>query len=227
MRECDNSKIHVSNNSLLSICLLIMLDTLLLLPSLHCNTLLHFTTLHQTTLHYTYQHFTSSHLYFTTLPFGLTHLHFLLSVTQSKNRLQKSTWCILFRLQSCWEMHLLNGRLCNSHCTTLRVSFTSLSRAKECRRPSVSAFRHLCTVQAYLQFAIVLLSPDSWVVLHDAILIPTIIQHLRQEATCLRKCCRKPRCISLKGFALISNSTQFAFKAISSMSNTPSLCCTT
>jgi len=30
-------KIHVSNNSLLPICLLIMLDTLLLIPSLHCN----------------------------------------------------------------------------------------------------------------------------------------------------------------------------------------------
>ena len=27
MRECDNSKIHISNNSLLSICLLMMLDT--------------------------------------------------------------------------------------------------------------------------------------------------------------------------------------------------------
>ena len=77
MRKCDNSKIHVSNNSLLSICLLIMLDTLLLVPSLHCNTLLHFTTLHQTTHHYTYRHFTSSHLHFTILPFGLTHLHFL------------------------------------------------------------------------------------------------------------------------------------------------------
>jgi hypothetical protein len=33
-----------------SICLLIMLDTLLLRPSLHCNTSLHFTTLHPTTL---------------------------------------------------------------------------------------------------------------------------------------------------------------------------------
>ena len=43
MRECDNSKIHVSNNALLTICLLIMLDTLLLVPSLHfelhCNSL--------------------------------------------------------------------------------------------------------------------------------------------------------------------------------------------
>ena len=77
MRECDNSKIHRSNKSVLSPCLLIMLDTLLLVPSLHCNNLLHFTTLHQTTLHYTYRHFTSSHLHFTSLPFGLTHPHFL------------------------------------------------------------------------------------------------------------------------------------------------------
>ena len=57
MTECDNSKIHTSSNFLLSICLLIMLDTLLLVPSLHCNTSLHFTTLHQTTLHYTYRHY--------------------------------------------------------------------------------------------------------------------------------------------------------------------------
>ena len=28
MRECDNSKIHISNNSLLSICLLIICKTL-------------------------------------------------------------------------------------------------------------------------------------------------------------------------------------------------------
>jgi len=77
MKECDNSKIHISSNFLLSIYLLIMLDTLLLGPSLHCNTSLHFTTLHPTTLHYTYRHFTSSHLHYTTLSFGLTHLHFL------------------------------------------------------------------------------------------------------------------------------------------------------
>jgi hypothetical protein len=50
MRECDNSKIHISSNCLLSICLLIMLDTLLLVPSIHCNTSLHFTKLHFTTL---------------------------------------------------------------------------------------------------------------------------------------------------------------------------------
>ena len=50
MRECDNSKIHISSNFLLSVCLIIMLDNLLLVPSLHCNTSLHFTTLHFTTL---------------------------------------------------------------------------------------------------------------------------------------------------------------------------------
>jgi hypothetical protein len=52
MKESPNSKIHVSINFLLSICLLIQLYTLLLGPSLHCNTSLHFTTLHPTTLHY-------------------------------------------------------------------------------------------------------------------------------------------------------------------------------
>jgi hypothetical protein len=38
-----------------------MFDTLLLRPSLHCNTTLHFTTLHPTTLHYTSLHFTQLH----------------------------------------------------------------------------------------------------------------------------------------------------------------------
>jgi len=79
MEECDNSKIHkrISSNFLLSICLIMMLDTLLLIPSLQCNTSLHFTTLHPTTLHYNYRHFTSSHLHFTTLSSGLTQSHFL------------------------------------------------------------------------------------------------------------------------------------------------------
>jgi len=77
MRGCDNSKIHISSKLLFSIWLLIMLDTLLLVPSLHCNTSIHFTTLHPTTFHYAYRHSTSSHLHFTTLPCGLTHLHFL------------------------------------------------------------------------------------------------------------------------------------------------------
>ena len=89
MKECDNStrKIHISSNFILSISLLIMFDTFLLRPSLHCNTPLHFTqlhfttlhptTLHPTTLHYTYRHFISSHLHSTTLSFSSTHLHFL------------------------------------------------------------------------------------------------------------------------------------------------------
>ena len=53
-----------------------MVDTLLLRPSIH------FTTLHPTTLHYTCRHFTSSHLNFTQLlvtilSFGLTPFKFL------------------------------------------------------------------------------------------------------------------------------------------------------
>jgi hypothetical protein len=61
--------------------LLIMLDALLLRPSLQFTTLyqttLHFTSLHFTSLHYTYPHFTSPHLnvaqlHFSTLSFGLT-----------------------------------------------------------------------------------------------------------------------------------------------------------
>jgi hypothetical protein len=61
MKECDNSKIHISSNFILSISLLIMLDTLLLRPLLHCNTPLHFITLHPTTLHYISPHFTTLH----------------------------------------------------------------------------------------------------------------------------------------------------------------------
>ena len=79
MKECDNSprKIHISSNFILSISLLIMFDTLLLRPSLQCNTPLHFTTLHPTTLHYTLLHFTALHpttLHYTPLHF--TQLHF-------------------------------------------------------------------------------------------------------------------------------------------------------
>jgi hypothetical protein len=44
MKECDNSKIHISSNFILSISLLIMLDTLLLRPSI--TTLQHSATLH-------------------------------------------------------------------------------------------------------------------------------------------------------------------------------------
>jgi len=50
MKECDNSKLHISINFILSICLLIMLDTSLLRPLLHCNTSPHFTQLHLSTI---------------------------------------------------------------------------------------------------------------------------------------------------------------------------------
>jgi hypothetical protein len=50
MKECGNSKIHISSNFILSVSLLIMFDALLLRPSLHCNTSLHCTTLIDTSL---------------------------------------------------------------------------------------------------------------------------------------------------------------------------------
>ena len=67
MRECDNSRIHVSSNFPFSICLLIKLDTLLLVPSLHYNTSLNFTQLHFTTLIDTSLHLSTLHF----LPFTL------------------------------------------------------------------------------------------------------------------------------------------------------------
>jgi hypothetical protein len=102
MKECDNSsrKIYISSDFILSISLLIMFDTFLLRPSLHCDTPLHFTTLHPTIVHYTSLHFTTLHpatlhytspnctsLHVSTLNFpsftlhypliNFTHLHFL------------------------------------------------------------------------------------------------------------------------------------------------------
>jgi len=78
MKECDNSKIHISSNFILSTSLLILFDTLLLRPSLHCNTPLQFTTLHYTSLHFTQLHFTTLHpttFHPTTLHYTSPHLH--------------------------------------------------------------------------------------------------------------------------------------------------------
>jgi len=66
MKKCDNLNNHIKNQPHMIYISLIMIDTLLLRPSLHC----------------TFQHCTSSHLnftqlHFTTLSFGLTHLNFL------------------------------------------------------------------------------------------------------------------------------------------------------
>jgi len=81
-RDNSTRKIHISNNFILSISLLIMFDILLLGPSLHCNTPLHFPQLHFTTLRHTSPNYTSPHftqLHFTTLRHTSPHftqLHF-------------------------------------------------------------------------------------------------------------------------------------------------------
>jgi hypothetical protein len=68
MKESANSKIHISSNFLLSICLLIMLDTLLLAPSLHCE---HFATLHHTSPNYTLLPLSTLHFFSFTLHYPL------------------------------------------------------------------------------------------------------------------------------------------------------------
>ena len=76
MRECNNSKIHISSNFLLSKSLTIMSDTLLFVPSLQCNT-----SLHLSTLRYTYRHFTTlidTSLHLQTLHILSFTLHYLL-----------------------------------------------------------------------------------------------------------------------------------------------------
>jgi len=109
MKECDNSKIHISSNFILPISLLIMIDTLLLRPSLHCNTplqlhhtspnytLLHFTTLHHTSPNYTSPHFT---LHPTTLHHtspnytspNYTSPHFTTLITRLTNSVEHSSY---------------------------------------------------------------------------------------------------------------------------------------
>ena len=82
MKECDNItrkiRTYISINFIQSISLLIMIDTLLLRPSLRHNTPLHFTTLHHTLLHFTLHHtspkYTSLHL--STLHFLSFTLHY-------------------------------------------------------------------------------------------------------------------------------------------------------
>jgi hypothetical protein len=86
MTECDNStrKIHISSNFILSISLQIMFDTLLLRPSLRCNTTLHFTTLHFTSFRYTSPHFTQLHFTSRTLFHPVKDLYFS-SFSEKKN----------------------------------------------------------------------------------------------------------------------------------------------
>jgi hypothetical protein len=119
-----------------------MFDTLLLRPSLHCNTPLHFTTLHPITLHYTYRRVTSCHLHFTTLSFSFTNLHFLSFYTLHAKKNQ---------------INLLNAEL-NPICHLL-VLLGDLTFMGPC---IVSIFQHTCisnkiqrcTVYLYLETAL-------------------------------------------------------------------------
>jgi hypothetical protein len=122
MKEYDNSKTHIISNFVLSVSVLIMLDTLLQRPSLYCNTSLHFTTFHPTTLHYTYRHFTSSHLHFTNLSFGLTQLHFLPFYFTSHHQTRHSTVLISKLISKIMNLFTALKNLSPFHFTSLFIS---------------------------------------------------------------------------------------------------------
>jgi hypothetical protein len=72
MKESDNSKIHISSNFLLSVCLLIMLDTFI---TRTITTLQHFATLHHTSPNYTSLHLSTLHFLSFTLHYRLIWLN--------------------------------------------------------------------------------------------------------------------------------------------------------
>jgi hypothetical protein len=71
MKECDNNKIHTSSNFLLSMRLLIMLDTFI---TRTITTLQHFATLHHTSPNYTSLHLLTLHFLSFTLHYPLIYL---------------------------------------------------------------------------------------------------------------------------------------------------------
>jgi hypothetical protein len=96
-----------------------MFDTLLLRPSLHCNTPLHFTTLHPNTLHYTSPHFTQLHfttlidtslpLIYTSLSFHLIHLR-LVQMCKCKRQVTASkTFLWKYSFKCGWYVSIILG----------------------------------------------------------------------------------------------------------------------
>jgi hypothetical protein len=135
MKECDNStrKIHKSSNFILSISLLIMFNTLLLRPSLHCYTPLHFTTLHPTTLRYTSPHFTQLHftkLIDTSLPLIYTSLpsHLALPIYISYRSISPHITKLDTVLFSHLQTYFRNNKPlhCSKELLTISLHFASL-----------------------------------------------------------------------------------------------------
>jgi hypothetical protein len=72
MKECDNSKMHISSNFLLSVCLVIMLNTFI---TRTITTLQHFVTLHHTSTNYTSLHLSTLRFLSFTLQYPLIWLN--------------------------------------------------------------------------------------------------------------------------------------------------------
>jgi hypothetical protein len=95
-----------------------MFDSLLLRPSLHCNTPLHFTTLHPTTLHYTSLHFTtlidtSFPLIYTSLPF---HLALIIYISYRSISLHITS------------LHITSHHFTSHHFTSLHITSHHITR---------------------------------------------------------------------------------------------------
>jgi hypothetical protein len=119
----------------LLISLLIIFDTLLLRPSLHCNTPLQFTALHPTTRHYTSLHFTKLHfttLYPTTLHYTSQHttqLHFTTLRYTSPNYTLLHFTQLLFTTLHPSTLYYTSPNYTSPHFTTLHpttLHYTSL-----------------------------------------------------------------------------------------------------
>jgi hypothetical protein len=85
MKECDNSKIHISSNFLLSVFLLLFLDTFI---ARIITTLQHFATLHHTSPNYTSLHLSTLHF--------LSTLHLSSQMSGEGFRDKSSNQCIKY-----------------------------------------------------------------------------------------------------------------------------------
>ena len=131
-----------------------MFDTLLLRPSLHCNTPLHFTTLHPTTLHDTPVHFTTLHH---TSP-NYTSLYFATLYHTSPQFTQLHFTTLRYTSSHFTQLHFTTLRQTSPHFTQLYfttlidtslflIYFTSLQIA--CRQTKWGGY-HLCHHQKIL-----------------------------------------------------------------------------
>jgi len=142
-----------------------MFDTLLLRPSLHCNTPLHFTTLHPATLHYTSLHFTQLHfttLLDTLLPLIYTSLSFHLalriyisyrsiSLHMCKNKFHTFNLCITCNSVFSFRLQSLKPRW-NSSLSVFSSRFSELITDSKCYWVKYNYYNNRNVCKAYFYY---------------------------------------------------------------------------